>query len=82
MGWQGQEQDVFHLVLHAKQVYLGPKSLNPSSSTLTLFSSPSQALGGREGGSNHAATILLLIMAHTHHGYRILLVFFSVSASL
>ena len=51
MGWQGQEQDVYHLDLHAKQVYFGPQSLNLSSSTPSdtfLITQPSPA--EREGG--------------------------------
>ena len=72
MGWERLGQDVSKLVLHAKQVYLMAQGLNPSSSTPsdTVLTNPKTAkvtqpnpgAGGLEGGSNHAAILLLLIM--------------------
>jgi hypothetical protein len=89
MGWERRGQHVSKLVLHAKQVYLMAQGLNPSSSTpsdtfLTNPKSPSPTLGpgGLEGGSNHAAIILLLIMHHLCPRKGNYLAHFSVSAPL
>ena len=50
MGWERRGQHVSKLVLHAKQVYFMPQSLNPASYTpsdtfLTNTQSPSQTPG-------------------------------------
>ena len=60
MGWQGREQHVSYLVLHAKQVYLSPQSLHPSPCTssdtcLTTQPNPRGGGGGGFGGGRVAA---------------------------
>jgi hypothetical protein len=89
MGWERRGQHVSKLVLHAKQVYLMAQGLNPSSSTpsdtfLTnpKVTQPNPRPGGLEGGSNHAAIILLLIMHHLCTRKGNYLAHFSVSAPL
>ena len=94
MGWERRGQPVSKLVLHAKQVYLMPQGLNPSPSTPSdTFLTDTQPPPGRanpkgwgggvlEGGSNHVAILLLLIMPHLCPGKGIYLAHFSVSAPL